>query len=165
MRAEPRAERLQPCYNEHRRTLGEDDRVDGEAWLCTVAKLDELAAIRRFVEGAAVDLGADLDAIADMLLAVTEVVTNIIVHGYEGASGIIELTVSKPGTALVVRLRDHAPPFDPTATPVPDHTLPLEQRPLGGMGVFLTIALLDEVRHRIPEQGGNELTLVKHCTD
>jgi serine/threonine-protein kinase RsbW len=63
---------------------------------------------------------------------------------------------------LVVCLRDHAPPFDPRSVLPPDPSLPLEVRPLGGMGVHLMKQLVDRVIHRVPPQGGNELTLVKN---
>ena len=45
--------------------------------------------------------------------------------------------------------------------PEPDLTLPLERRPLGGMGVHLARTLTDGMRHRILPGGGNEVTLEK----
>ncbi len=125
------------------------------------ANLKDLALIRRFVEEAATALKADPAAIPDVILAVNEAVTNIILHGYRGQPGIVEIEVGREGDSLVVRLRDQAPPFDPNDVPPPDLTLPLEKRPLGGMGVYLTRQLMDKVVHLVTPQGGNELTLVK----
>jgi anti-sigma regulatory factor (Ser/Thr protein kinase) len=45
--------------------------------------------------------------------------------------------------------------------PEPDITLPLERRPVGGLGIFLSRKLMDEIRHRALPEGGNEVTLVK----
>jgi anti-sigma regulatory factor (Ser/Thr protein kinase) len=120
-----------------------------------------LAQIRRFVAAEAVELGADQGSVWDLVQAVDESVTNIIVHGYRGNRGIVEVEVRVDAGALVVHLRDHAPPFDPTRVPRPDLGLPLERRPLGGMGVHLTRELTDEARYGIPEGWGNELTLIK----
>jgi serine/threonine-protein kinase RsbW len=96
-----------------------------------------------------------------MLLAVDEAATNIIVHGYRGQPGAIEIDVEKQDSSLAVSLRDQAPPFDPTSVPVPDLSLPLDQRPFGGMGVHLIRQSMDEVIYRVPPQGGNELILVR----
>ncbi len=125
------------------------------------AQLDQLEAVRRHVHDTAAALGADSDAVADMLLAVDEMATNVIVHGYRGEAGTITIDVTREKDRLVVRLRDHAPPFDPTTLAPPDITLPLHRRPLGGMGVFLTRQLTDQVIHRVTQDNGNELTLIK----
>jgi serine/threonine-protein kinase RsbW len=120
-----------------------------------------LARIRRFVEERAVDLGADETMVGDIIQAVDESVTNVIVHGYRGQPGIVEVEMGLVAGALVIQLRDHAPPFDPTSVPRPNLDLPLERRPLGGMGVHLTRELTDEATYRRPEGWGNELTLIK----
>jgi serine/threonine-protein kinase RsbW len=120
-----------------------------------------LARVRHFVEEQAVELGADDNMVGDIIQAVDESVTNVIVHGYRGKPGIVEVEVRLVGGALIIQLRDHAPPFDPTRVPRPDLDLPLERRPLGGMGVHLTRELTDEATYRRPEGWGNELTLIK----
>jgi serine/threonine-protein kinase RsbW len=135
--------------------------MDSEAMLRIEAELSNLSAIRRFVEEKATGLGVDPDGVSDMLLAVNEAGSNVILHGYQGQPGTIEIELSRRGESLVVRLRDQASPFDPTSVPPPDVTLPLEQRPYGGMGIHLIRQLMDEVTYRVTPQGGNELTLVK----
>ena len=107
------------------------------------------------------DLGADPTSVADMVQAVDESVTNIIKHGYRGRDGVVEVEVGRTGSLLVVRLRDNAPPFDPTRVPSPDLDVPLERRPLGGMGVYLTRELTDQVHHGSAPGWHNELTLMK----
>ena len=126
-----------------------------------IAGLDDLAQIRRFVEGAATQGGGDPVRVADMLLALNEAATNIIVHGYHGAPGSLEVEVEYDSDALTVRLRDQAPAFDPALAPVPDVTLPLDRRPLGGMGVHMMRQLTDELSYRTSFDGWNELILVK----
>jgi serine/threonine-protein kinase RsbW len=135
--------------------------ADGPRVLRTAAEPASLSRIRRFVEDGAIDLGADPTVVPDVIQAVDESVTNIIEHGYRDAPGIVEVEVRVTTGTLVVQLRDHAPPFDPTSVPPPDLTRPLELRPLGGMGVYLARELTDEIRHRSPEGWSNELTLIK----
>lgn len=135
--------------------------MDEPAILRLNANLSDLEDIRNFVEKYAQRLNVDPSATYDILLSVTEMVTNTIVHGYRGESGPIEIEISQQDDALVVFLRDEAPPFDPTQLPTPDITLPLEQRPVGGLGVYLTREFMDRMSYRQGAGGGNELVLVK----
>ena len=128
--------------------------------LHVAAELENLAVVRRFVQEAAEVLSVEPSAIDDVVLAVDEAVTNIVTHGYRGRQGGVDIDVTQDGDSLVVRLQDNAPAFDLAAVPLPDIALPLEQRPLGGMGVYLMRQAVDEVIYRALPRG-NELTLIK----
>lgn len=92
-----------------------------------------------------------------------EAVTNVSIHGYGGNVGHIELEVDREGEDLVVRLRDKAPPFDPAKVLAPKAgpDPPRGRPPLGVLGVYLIKEMVDEMRHRSMDGGGNELILVK----
>jgi serine/threonine-protein kinase RsbW len=134
--------------------------VSDEGVLRIPADVNELAAIRQFVRDHAVRAGADPQQTSDLVQAVDESATNSILHGYRGAEGQVEVEIDVLENDLVVRVRDQAPAFDPTEVPSPDVTLPLEDRPFHGLGVFLARELADEVTYRHTNKG-NELTLVK----
>ena len=136
-------------------------RVSQLATLRIPADSDRLAAVRSFIRDTASAHGVRQEAVPDVVQAVDESVSNIIVHGYRGATGSIEIEVRRDGRDLVVLLLDQAPAFNPTAMPAPDLALPFEARRPGGMGVHLTRQLVDEVRHRLAPGSGNELILVK----
>jgi serine/threonine-protein kinase RsbW len=125
------------------------------------ADVEQLAAIRAFVEQQAELLGVESSACYDLVLAANEMATNIVVHGYQDRPGTIEIDMRQSGDAIEIRLRDQAPTFDPTRAPAPDLTQPLHKRPFGGMGIHVTRQMMDDIRHRALPQGGNELTLVK----
>jgi serine/threonine-protein kinase RsbW len=125
------------------------------------ADVKQLALIRRFVEEQARALEVAQPAVYDLVLAVNEMATNIIIHGYRGGPGEIEVEMRQDGDGVEIRLRDQAPPFDPTRAPIPDTTLPLHKRPLGGMGIHVTRQIVDAMSHRVLARGGNELTLIK----
>jgi serine/threonine-protein kinase RsbW len=125
------------------------------------ADSENLSHIRRFVQEKATALGADTEAVGDLLIAANEAAANIVAHGYQGRSGVIDVEVTQKGDYLEVLLRDQAQPFDPTTIPPPDTTVPLEQRPYGGMGMHLIRELLDNVTYRFTPQGENELVLTK----
>jgi serine/threonine-protein kinase RsbW len=132
-----------------------------ERSLCLAAELENLAMIRNFVRESAAALGVDPTVVSDLVLAVDEAATNVIVHGYQGRQGTIEIEVAREAMDVVVRMRDDAPPFDPTSAPSPDLIQPLEERTPGGLGIYLIRQYMDEVIHCITPQGGNELILRK----
>jgi serine/threonine-protein kinase RsbW len=119
------------------------------------------AEVRAFLRRRAAAAGASDEETSDLVQAVDEIVCNVIEHGYAGQPGSIEVNVATGGPAMVVRIRDAAPPFDPRTVAEPRLDLPLELRPLGGMGIHLARALTDRIDHRILPGGGNEVTLTK----
>jgi serine/threonine-protein kinase RsbW len=127
------------------------------------AELPDLDDMRRFVEQSAFKLGATEDAVGEMVLAVNEAVTNILLHGYRSRPGGVEIAVEGEGDRLIVSLRDRAPHYDPTAVPPPNLALTLDERPLGGLGVHMMRQFTDELRYRVTEDGENELLLIKHA--
>jgi serine/threonine-protein kinase RsbW len=135
--------------------------MNAQRSLCLAAELKNLVVIRDFVRASTTALGVDQEVISDVVLAVDEAVTNVIVHGYRGRPGTIQVEVTREATDVVVRLRDHALPFDPTGARPPDLARPLEERPPGGLGIYLMRQYMDEVAYRLTPQGGNELILKK----
>lgn len=126
-----------------------------------VVGLEDLVIMRRFVEHAVVRCGAHNEMAAELVMAVNEAVTNVIVHGYDGQAGMIEIEVQNSGDQLVICLRDQAPLFDPTNNPEPDVTAPLETRGSGGMGIHMMRHFTDDLQYRVTADGHNELSLLK----
>ncbi len=123
------------------------------------ASLGELADIRARIRSAAADLGVDPSAVGGLVQAVDEWVTNVIVHGYQGAVGHVHIHVERDEEDILVRISDRAPVFDPATAPDFDADLPLEQRPFGQMGIALIRDLCTDFSHRALPDGGNEVTL------
>jgi serine/threonine-protein kinase RsbW len=120
-----------------------------------------LADIREMVRSAAQDAGADRGFVDDLVQAIDETATNVIVHGHAGQQGWLEVRIATEGERLVMTIEDDAPPFDPTAVPPPDLSVPPAQRRPGGMGIHLARLCADEVSHRPRPGGGNILTLAR----
>jgi serine/threonine-protein kinase RsbW len=125
------------------------------------ADLAQLAGIREFVAEASRSLDADEQAIRDLQLAVDEVCSNSIRHGYGGQEGQIEVSVERLGHSIRVVVRDWGMAFDPEQIPVPDPDVPLEERSLGGLGLFLVQQVMDDVRFEFNDSKGNSVTMVK----
>jgi anti-sigma regulatory factor (Ser/Thr protein kinase) len=142
------------------------DAVGGRAAITCAGRLESLAPLLAFVDRACADAGlAGEDAFA-VRLAVEEVCTNIITHGYGGgAAEPVSLAASRRPDALVVTVEDRAPLFDPADAPEPDLAADWSARPIGGVGWHLVRELMDEVHHEPAGEGGNRVTLVKYLPD
>jgi anti-sigma regulatory factor (Ser/Thr protein kinase) len=135
--------------------------VDRIAGFRLKAGLKDLGTIRRFIAEAGASRGIDPSTIYDLNLAVTELVTNTLDHGYRKPSGSFEIEIIRSDSDLLVRVRDEAPAFDPTRLPPPDLSFSLAERPLGKMGIYLAQGSVDEFTHREIPGGGNEIILMK----
>jgi len=123
------------------------------------AHLERLADVRAFVRSSCAELGAADDCVVDLVQAVDEAATNIVIHGYGGATGPIEVTMSPAADSVRVEIRDRAPAFDPMSFGEPD--LGSTRLRPGGMGIHLIRAATDSLAHRARPGGGNILTLVR----
>ncbi|MGQ9867168.1 MAG: ATP-binding protein [Pseudanabaenaceae cyanobacterium] len=104
--------------------------------------LESLAGIADYVLQAASHAGLDKRATYRLRLAVDEIATNIVAHGYAeaGLSGSIQITAENQGDRLRVILEDTARPYNPLRQAAPDNLdTPIADRPMGGLGVFLAI--------------------------
>ncbi len=120
--------------------------------------LDSLEPIREYVTQAAKAAGLDRGATYNLCLAIDEIATNVVVHGYEeaGLQGDLEVDSAIEPNRLVVRLTDHGKPYDPGAHDVPDEvdlSLPLEDRPIGGLGILLARKGVDELEYDVTKDG------------
>lgn len=99
-------------------------------------------------------------------LVCDEWVTNIITHGYKGSapasdSPPIEVILQRMNTdTLVLTFLDRSPPFNPLTRPEPDLSLPMEERPTGGLGIHFIKRFMDHCQYE-REDGVNRLVLTK----
>jgi anti-sigma regulatory factor (Ser/Thr protein kinase) len=118
------------------------DRLEA---LCRAAGLAEAAAL-------------------ELRLVAEEVLTNLAKYAYApDAAAAAELTLSFPADEVALEFRDQGMPFDPLALAPPDLDAPLHQRSLGGLGLALVRALVDDARYA-REGSTNVLRLVKRRT-
>jgi len=125
------------------------------------ADVERVAEIRGAVREVATACNAEPDCLDDLVQAVDEATTNVIVHGYAGAAGPIDVDVARVGETIVITVEDEAAPYDPTSHEEPDLSIPPEHRRPGGMGIHLMRAALDRIEHRPRPGGGNILTMTR----
>lgn len=127
------------------------------------AKIENLHAMMAFVRTFMETNSANNTAIMQTELAIEEALVNIINYAYPGDEGDMEVTCdwAADGKATF-KILDSGAPFDSVKKKEPDITRPVEEKPIGGLGIFLLKKMMDDVKYeRIDDK--NVLTLVKQC--
>ena len=103
----------------------------------------------------------DNETTLDLCLVLDEIITNIISYGFDDESEhkiIVNLNVNNK--VLSVKIEDDGISFNPLEYPTPDTTKPLEEREVGGLGVFFVKKLMDKIEYERKENK-NILTVSK----
>ena len=124
--------------------------------------LGELERIHAMVEEVGEEAAWTPSLIYQVNLVLEELAVNVINYGHGGdPNHEIEIALDWEEDELTIEMADDAPAFDPLKdAPDPDLTSTLEDRRIGGLGVYLVHTFMDELRYR-HEQGRNHLTMVK----
>lgn len=124
------------------------------------SRRDELDNIFGAVAGMAQQEAWSPELVFRVNLALEELVLNIMDYGFDEGLHEIEITLTSDADALTIEIVDGGRPFDPLKdAPHPDVDAPVEDRPVGGLGVHLVRTLMDQMHYR-REKGKNHLTLV-----
>lgn len=126
------------------------------------AELENVSTAIDCVTKSAQEAGFDEGVLYQLQLAVDEACANVIHHAYRGMEpGDIEVACSFDDQRLVIQVRDWGRSFVPEDIPEPDVEAPLEERSLGGLGLFLIRQCMDQVEFTFDAEHGNELTMTK----
>ena len=120
---------------------------------------DELEQIPAAVEEFAERDNWPPDLVFKLNLVLEELGVNIV--NYSGATGEIEIFLASDDDTVTIEISDNGRPFNPLdELDTPDVAAPLEERPVGGLGVHLVRSMMDELRYS-REDGKNRLAMTK----
>lgn len=135
---------------------------------CSITRAAEYANLPALIDFAVATcsrLAPDESVVFAVRLAVEEICTNLVQHGYRGAApGPISIDLRREDAAIVITISDRGRPFHPDSAPPPDLTSDLQQRRPGGLGVHLIKCFIDELSYEADARDGNRLTLVKRLS-
>jgi len=123
------------------------------------AVLENLPKFSESIAGCAREQGLSQKKILDIELALEEVLVNIFSYAYKDMEGDVHVCCSTdPDGKFVIEIVDTGAPFDVLAKEDPDTSIDIMDREIGGLGIFLTKKLMDDVNY---ERDGdkNVLTL------
>ena len=127
------------------------------------ATLDNLDKADSFVGGVLDKLGCDSGIKKQIALAFEECFVNIVSYAYGDNCGKAEITVEGDRSKVTLILKDSGSPFDPLDNPDPDLSLSVQDRKIGGLGVYLTKKSMDSVAYEYTDNQ-NVLTMEKRLT-
>lgn len=143
---------------------GRDDTHLASGWRRMVVQPQletSLPRVTAFVERFAAAQEIDDAAVYRINLALDELLTNTIEHGFPGRpqDADISVAIRREGEMVVVRYEDNGPPFDTLQAVEQDTELGLEERPIGGLGLQLIAATFEGSRYeRLEERNVTTLT-------
>lgn len=124
-------------------------------------ELTELQKLEPFIGEISAELALPQELALNLNLVLEEAVSNIILYAYPGQTGKeIGVQALCNDRCLIFTLTDTGLPFDPTQAEDADISLPVEERPIGGLGIFLIKKIMDLVEYRRVD-GKNIFTLKK----
>ena len=124
--------------------------------------MQEVPKLAAFVDEVCEAVGMDMSTTMQMNLAIEEAVVNVMEYAYpQGETGEVTIEVSVADGLLDINIIDSGAPFDPTQKSDPDTSLPVEERSIGGLGIFLVRQVMDTVSYR-RDNGKNILTFTKN---
>ena len=112
----------------------------------------QIPQLADFVEAIAQEKQLNQSMAMNINLALEEAVSNVMLYAYpEGTDGLVDVGANIDKDALEFVIVDSGVPFDPTAAPEVDLNAPVEQRPIGGLGIHLVRQLMDSVSYERKE--------------
>lgn len=103
------------------------------------------------------------DLVFKLNLVLEELGVNIV--NYSGATGDIEISLASNDETVTVEISDDGRPFNPLLDQeTPDVSAPLDDRPIGGLGIHLVRTMMDELWYS-RENGKNKLAMTKRKTE
>ena len=130
--------------------------------LTLVNEVEEISKLEGYIKEIASSAGIDPSLAMSLNLALEEAVTNVVLYAYpEGQTGEADILTTVADGVMTIVISDSGVPFDPTKdAKEADITLSAEERPIGGLGVFLVKEIMDTVSYQRTD-GKNVLTLTK----
>ena len=137
------------------------DKNDFSETLSFPSTIDQVARADEFLETLLRKAGIPEDTIANLAIAVTELVNNAIKHGNKliKDKNVTVSLICAPDR-IEISVADEGEGFDPDSIPDPlaEENLMKEI----GRGIFIVNSLIDEVRYRFPSGGGTVVTIIKY---
>jgi acyl-CoA synthetase (AMP-forming)/AMP-acid ligase II/anti-sigma regulatory factor (Ser/Thr protein kinase)/thioesterase domain-containing protein/acyl carrier protein len=124
----------------------------------TTAKEENMEAVQDFIAQALRENGFTAKAVTQTLLAAEEIFINITHYAYDG-DGDVEISAYMEGESAVVAFADSGKPYNPLEKVEPDVTLSADDRPIGGLGIFMARRLTDAMEYE--RIGGRNILRIK----
>lgn len=116
------------------------------ASLVITSETSYLEIVGDFIRKTAIAAGFDERTARNIELAIDEIASNSIVHGYDNKPfGILKIASNRIDNGIIIILEEKGKLFNPTETTDPDLNVPLAERNIGGLGLYIVRKIADEL--------------------
>ncbi len=126
------------------------------------ATLDNIPEVTAFVDGLLEEQDCPMKAQIQIDVAIDEIFSNIARYAYKGGKGnaTVRVEMEKNPAAVRITFADNGTPYNPLEQDDPDITLSADDRPIGGLGIFVVKKTMDDL-HYAYRDGKNILCIRK----
>lgn len=126
------------------------------------ATIDNIPTVTAFVDERLEELNCPIKAQMQIDIAIDELFSNIAKYAYHPGSGpaTVKVEVEEDPMAVIITFIDHGTPYDPLANEDPDITLDVDEREIGGLGIFVVKKTMDDISYEYKD-GHNILKIKK----
>lgn len=111
-------------------------------------QIEELGNLAAGIEKLAADWELSPELAMNLNLVVEEAFSNIVFYAFnDKGKHEINISISLNNSTLKIELTDDGIPFNPLSHKPPDTNLPADERPIGGLGIFLISQIMDEMNY------------------
>lgn len=127
------------------------------------ASAENLTQVIAFVNNHLETMDCPMKVQMQIELAVEEIFVNIANYAYapEKGKATVQVEVTEAPAAVEITFIDQGIPYNPLAKEDPDVTLSAEERRIGGLGIYMTKKVMDDISYA-NKNGKNILTLKKN---
>jgi anti-sigma regulatory factor (Ser/Thr protein kinase) len=126
------------------------------------SSIDELPVLAGKIEALGEKWDLPMPLTMNLNLVLEEAISNIVFYAFpdKDEKHHVNIDINYENEEIEIVIKDKGIPFDPTAKGKPDIDLPAEERPVGGLGIFLITKIMDSVNYK-RENDKNILNLKK----
>ena len=126
------------------------------------ATMENFEKMIEFIRNGAAATGFDSKMVNKINLACEEALVNVIKYAYPDKVGDVEITykIINGEKGMQIEIIDWGISFNPLSIEKPNIDAPIEERPIGGLGIYMVLNIMDKVNYR-RDQDRNIFTLIK----
>ena len=121
----------------------------------------EVGRVVDFINGFLEKKDMNIKIISQIDIAVDEICSNIFNYAYMDKKGQVLVEISYQDKMVAIRFVDTGVKFNPLEKEDPDVNLSLQERKIGGLGIYLVKQLMDDVKYEYSLKNENILTIIK----
>lgn len=125
------------------------------------ARMEYMNGVLEAFRGYLKEVGCPEETVLHLEIALEELFTNIASYAYEEEPGQVRVSCGFEDGELVLEVEDSGISFNPLERGAPDFQIPIEERPVGGLGIHMVRQFVDSAEYQYRD--GHNILRLKKC--